>query len=423
MANITNVTCPVSPLTEGPHSHFFGYFDKSPWSPNPLEERYLAHQSKLGERLPLPGETTQLGLIDPNTREFQTIGESRAWNLQQGAMLQWRPQHAAELLYNDIVDGEAVGIRCSTTGSRTSVSLPFAVVSPTGNEALSVNFGRLSKLKPEYGYSGLEDRFSGDRLPAGDGIWAIDVESGRHKLLLSLAQIAAVGDDGMPPEATHYINHPLYSSTGKRFSFLHRYISPSGTQHTRMLSADSDGSNLKLLISGMASHAGWRDDSELLAWAGERAVLKTATAGVGRHLPIGKMLRTLYRALGKPALLKTSVMRDRYIAFNHHTGERSTIAKGVLRTDGHCSFSPDGKWFVTDTYPDAKGNAKLFVCRRADERVYCVGEFYSPPHLDNEVRCDLHPRWHPLKPRICIDSAQTGTRQMYEVDVSSVIQD
>jgi hypothetical protein len=45
----------------------------------------------------------------------------------------------------------------------------------------------------------------------------------------------------------------------------------------------------------------------------------------------------------------------------------------------------------------------------------------SPPALDNEIRCDLHPRWHPTKPLVCVDSAHDGTRQMYKIDVSEVV--
>lgn len=414
--------CPAVPLSREPYSHFFGYYDKSPWSGQATEPRVLVHEVPLNDRTPEPGESIALGLIGADGA-FSHLADSRAWNFQQGAMLQWQPGRGDTILFNDIVDNVAVGVRLDIASrQRTHYARPFAAVSPNGREALSINYGRLTALKPEYGYAGLADAFDGQPCPVGDGIWQFDLEQTKPpRLLLSLRDIAAFETEGNVETSQHYLNHVMYSQSGARFCFLHRCINSAGTQNTRLFSCNSDGSGLKLLISGLASHFGWRGDDELLAWAGERALISSATgSGAVSRLPIGKILKKLYRMLGKPAFIKANLLNDRYILFNVMSGERTTIGKGLLTTDGHCSFSPDGNWFVTDTYPDKSGRATLLVCRWSDKAVFEVGRFRMPPRLDNEIRCDLHPRWHPTDLTIAVDLADDHSRQLWAVDVSAL---
>jgi hypothetical protein len=326
-------------------------------------------------------------------------------------------------LFNDRDGDRAVGIRLSLTdNARRDYERPFASVSPTGVEALSIDFGRLTVIKPEYGYAGVTDAFSGIDYPPDSGIWHIDLVSGRTKRLISMRQIVEFNDDPGVLKGFHYINHVMYSRTGERFCFLHRYVNAAGTQNTRLFACERDGNNLRLLISGMASHFGWQDDRRLIAWAGQRRLMNSATSGgLISRLPVGKALRSLYRFLGKPAAFKANMLNDRYILFDTPAGTTTTIGKGVLATDGHCSFFPDGRWFVTDTYPDRFGEAHLLLCHLATERVYSVSRFRMPPELEGDVRCDLHPRWHPTKPFVCVDVANDIERQMYEVDVTSIL--
>ncbi|MCK1546325.1 hypothetical protein IVB12_31400 [Bradyrhizobium sp. 179] len=361
-------------------------------------------------------------MID-TTGQFNAIASSKAWNFQQGSMLQWLPGSADQVLFNDRDGEQAVGVCLSLTdGERRTHELPFASVSPSGTEALSIDFGRLTAIKPEYGYPGVTDSFAGVNYPKESGIWHIDLSSGQTRRLIAMQQIVEFNEEPGVLKAFHYINHVMYSRTGARFCFLHRYVNAGGTQNTRLFACDRDGSNLRLLISGMASHFGWQDDIRLLAWAGQRRLMSSATrGGFISRLPIGPALKKLYRALGKPAALKAGVLNDRYILFDVLAGTADTVCKGDLTTDGHCSFSPDGAWFVSDTYPDRHGEAHLLLCHLATQRVYSVSRFRMPPVLDGEVRCDLHPRWHPTKPSICVDVASSIERQIYEVDVAAVV--
>ena len=97
------------------------------------------------------------------------------------------------------------------------------------------------------------------------------------------------------------------------------------------------------------------------------------------------------------------------------------LAPNALTTDGHCGFSPDRQWMLTDTYPDRNGVICLLAFHWGSGEVIKLGEFFSPPTLDDEVRCDLHPRWSADGLRVCVDSVDDGTRQIYELDLSAVI--
>jgi hypothetical protein len=51
---------------------------------------------------------------------------------------------------------------------------------------------------------------------------------------------------------------------------------------------------------------------------------------------------------------------------------------------------------------------------------YDIGEFYAPPDLKKENRCDLHPRWNRDGRAVCIDSVHEDARRMYVIDVAQI---
>jgi Tol biopolymer transport system component len=83
--------------------------------------------------------------------------------------------------------------------------------------------------------------------------------------------------------------------------------------------------------------------------------------------------------------------------------------------------SPDGKWMLTDEYPNAESNRPLILYNIAEGQRVDIDNLYSPPELAGELRCDLHPRWNRAGDKVCVDSAHTSERQMYVYDVSSIV--
>ncbi len=92
-----------------------------------------------------------------------------------------------------------------------------------------------------------------------------------------------------------------------------------------------------------------------------------------------------------------------------------------LTRDGHCTYSPDGEWILTDTYPDKERMQTLMLYRPSDGKLVKLGRFFHPKVEESEFRTDLHPRWDREGKYVCIDSMNSGIRQMYLIDVSSVL--
>jgi len=377
---------PVKAATRGPRHHFFGYYDKDQWDPS---GRYiLALETRFADRPPGPDDYATVGLIDlEKPDKFEPLARTRAWNWQQGAMLQWLPGTSERLvIYNDRIEETFVSIILDIDrGKRRELPRPIYALSRDGKLALSLNFSRVHRLRPGYGYAGIPDPGERKNHPDDDGIFLMDLETGESRLIISLQQIASLEPDETMKGFGHWFNHLLFNTDSSRFIFLHRWQKPDGWWWTRMFTANRDGSDIYCVASdGMVSHFDWKDSKYILAWA--------------RRHPIG----------------------DRYFLFEDRSRNAEVVGEGILTTDGHCTFSPDRNWILTDTSPE-KDMRALLLYRPADDLLVEIGRFYSPEHLQGEIRCDLHPRWSRDGKEVCIDSAHEGARQIYLFDVSRIV--
>src|SRR6266567_4054528 len=81
----------LSAVTSGPKHHFFGYYDKCPW--NASATLLLAHEAAFNDRPPGAEDKVTIGVVSLGDRNrFQPLATSRAWNWQQGSMLQCLPR-------------------------------------------------------------------------------------------------------------------------------------------------------------------------------------------------------------------------------------------------------------------------------------------------------------------------------------------
>jgi hypothetical protein len=386
---------PVRPLTAGPRHHFFGYYDKSPWNASGC--RLLGHEADFNDRAPAAGDRVGIGLVDPSTGpNFERVAESRAWNWQQGAMLQWHPADPEHrFVHNDRRGGHFVGVlRDLRTGEVGVLDRPVYALLPDGQSAYSVDFARLATHRPGYGYAGGSDPHADDPCPETDGIWRLDLASGRSDLVVSLAGLAARSATPSMAGAWHYVNHVQPSRGGRRIAFFHVWHRDGSHWDVRLYSCLPDGSSLTCLLdTGFVSHYDWLDDDTLLVWA-------------KRPGASPRFLRLSHAAVAAGVAPAFEV-----------------FAADVLQEDGHCTFSPDGRWVLNDTYPDAHQKRTLMLVRAADGRRVDIARLLSPKsRWWGEIRCDLHPRWSRDGRQVCIDSVHTGMRQMHVVDVSSIVQ-
>ncbi len=384
MEQTRNLTCRVERLSPAEGHYFFGYYDVPAWSDD--EEYHLCHKVDFWDRLPEPGDVAILGLIRVSDRQFVPFADTTAWNFQQGSMLQWLPgSSSSSVVFNRRLEGQFVGVvRDVWTGAENVLERAIAAVSPQGDQALAVNFSRLFDFRPGYGYAGIQDPFTNEPHPREDGLFVVDLASGLSKLILSMADIGnLLGEQAQGK--TLLINHVAYNTDGTRVLCLVRDNprSTGNTWSTSMLTLDADGGNICCLHQwGFISHYHWRDPAHVVCYCSPG---------------------------GQPGLY---LITDR-------TGEAELVDADFFTSDGHCSYSPDRRRLLYDSYPSREGYRRLYVYDLDSRTGRLLGEFLSPPTATTDIRADLHPRWSPSGRWISFDSTHEGYRAVYLIDITA----
>lgn len=371
-------------VTSGPLHHFFGYYDITPWD---RSGRYLlANEIGFVDRQPKPGEALTVGMVDLKTKSYRAFDTTPAWCWQMGTRLQWLGSAPdREVVYNSVKDDRYIAvIRDVHTGKARTLPRPIYALSPDGAQAVTLDFERLNRLRPGYGYCALPERNADNPAPEDMGVYHMNMTTGANKLIIPISWAAQnQPDERFKPGKHHWFNHLLFNPSGTRFLFLHRWQKDGGGWWTRMYAAKADGSERQMVFDdGMVSHFDWQDDDSVLAWANTKE-------------------------------------RGQFFYVAHlRTGERTVVGEKILVKDGHCSYSPNRKWILNDTYPDRDRLQWLMLYDPFSSRRIELGQFYLDPKITGPYRCDLHPRWNRDGTQVCIDSAHEGHRQIYVVDVA-----
>lgn len=380
---------PIRPLTHGPKFHWFGYYDKLEFDPS--SHYVLGMEVGFQHRTPAPEDEIRLGMIDLETRDKWTdLGSSRAWCWQQGCMLQWLPGSKTEVIYNDRDQDRFISyILDVKSGRRRVLPAPVYGISPDARWAVHPDFRRLHDTRPGYGYNGIPDPNQHVAAPDDAGIWRIDLRTGKHDLIIPFSKIAAIPDkyDDLSG-AKHWCNHLLVAPDAKRFIFLHRWQKPGRSGFlTRMFTSNPDGTDLFIVDPyGQTSHFIWRDPQHILAWAS--------------HPSHG----------------------TKFYLYEDLTEKVEVIAPEVMVVNGHCTYLPNKRWILNDTYPDRERKQNPYLYDTVGQKRYPLGHFYSPPEYTGEFRCDTHPRFSPDGQKVVIDSPHGGNgRQLYLIDISGIV--
>jgi hypothetical protein len=285
------------------------------------------------------------------------------------------------------------------SGKKRTLPKPVYTVSPDGKWAVTADFARIQTMRPGYGYQGVPDPYAEQKAPKDAGIWRINLETGEHELIVSLADVAKIPHQGKPVlEHWNYFNHLLINPDGTRFIFLHRWrlaLEGPGFRArpgfvTRMFTADMDGSNLYMLDpSGHTSHFIWRDPEHVCAWT---------------------------RPAGKKAA---------FYLFEDRARKIEIVGDGVMARNGHNTYlaAQGNKWILNDTYPDREHRWQTpYLYHVPTGKRVDLGHFYLPPEYSGEWRCDLHPRSSNDGRTVAIDSPHGGKgRQVWLLDVSGIV--
>lgn len=353
--------------------YFFGYYDKSPWDES---GRYmLCLRAKNTTKSVSPDEPAEIIRIDTEDGTYEKLAQTSTWNVQQGCMLGWLPDGG--IIYNDLRFGDYRAVILSPEGEERVLDLPVYTVSQDGRTALSLDFSRLHRLRPGYGYSAMPDRTEGELCPEGACVWRIDIPTGDVEPVITYSRLKNFDPREDMKGAEHKVNHLMLSPSGRRFMMLHRWIR-NGVTKSRLLTCDIDGGNLYCLSDNdYVSHCCWHGENEILSYCSK---------------PDG----------GKAYWLMT----DRTQEYRRLWPQ--------LALDGHPTYSTDGR-VVTDTYPDRRRVQSVYIMQ--GDEVRRVARVFSPFRYGGNVRCDLHPRWRQDCSQVCIDASFEGRRGLYIIDV------
>jgi len=371
-------------LTHEKNATFFGYHDKTPSSSD--GEKILAC-SVSRDDTKLENECTKMevGFFSySDGYTFHPVDETYTWCWQQGCMLQWNPlKPNCQIYYNSLVDSEYGSILYDTTKNVEIKRFKFPIysISPNGKYASSLNFTRLGLLRPGYGYKGNIKKYDLLNTPDDDGVFLIDLITGKKNLIVSLKSIAANTDQSVP----HYINHITFSPDSSKLTFFHIYENQSGKRLIRFYLYDIEYKTLKLLeAANNVSHYCWNNNNEILTSEAESGKIVTYCYNIDEEKK---------RKIDIP-----------------HIG------------DYHPMFNPVySDIIVADTKPDKDRNQHLFLFNIKSGKHFYAGKFHTPDEYTEEVRCDLHPRWDRKGKNIIVDTAEGGKRSMVQIDVSEGI--
>jgi hypothetical protein len=379
----------VRRLTNGPKHHFFGYYGMSPW--NKSETKLVCLESDFHDRLPTSGETANIGLVDQQSGEFKTITKTLAWNLQQGSLIHWNPLNPdSEFIYNDQQNKELVSVKIDVNnGAKSALPRAVSAVATTGKYALSLTYGRVGRLRKVVGYANTVDPYANQAHPDKDGVFLVNLETNETKLIVSIKDVFEKSVAGYPALAKRHMwfNHTVINPSATRFLFLARGWTEKNNLDSAMFTANMDGSDLQMVVpfGTWVSHFGWRNDKEVIA----------------TFTPPGEK-------------------QMKHYLFPDKTYDYKAVGDGFIIGNGHCTFTPNGKWMATDRRIKESSSQSVWLYDMELDKgmILCTKPVYEKKYFSGNTRCDFHPRWNPAGNKICFDAVdpETKTRQMHLVE-------
>lgn len=395
---------------EGRAMHRF--FDTSPFSPS---GRYLAAlRLPYEDRWPSPGDEAQVVLVDLQTAEEMVVADTRGWEVQMGANINWGADDAT-LLFND-VDPKTWIPFCvklnPLTGEKRRLDGTIYRVSPDGKKIISSCMRRMRRTQFGYGVwvpDGHVPRNIGPR--DDDGLYETDTATGECRLLVSLKTI--VGhmrpqlDPAEIPETEFYGFHCKYNRRGTRLIWTLRWHrkqpEPSWNMISKGLRFDvftmkPDGTDIHDAVPWPewdkgGHHINWYPDGETLSM----------------NLPIDGREKGLF------------FVKARY--------DGSDYGKIVdePRGSGHPTVHPDGKHILTDCYVGEGFGDPTTPLRWIDLKEKTATEIVRigtrPPAQakDGSLRLDPHPAWDLTDRFVAFNACPDGTRRVYVAGLTSLI--
>ena len=383
----------VVQITREPHTHFFGYIghvQNIPW--NKSGRFIVALQSDFHDRMPGPNDPARVVLIDTeNDYHVTVVDQSRGWNPQQGTMFYWNPANPeTQFFFNDrdVKTGKVFCVLYDIKLDKRVREYRFddtpignGGVAQNGGWFLGLNYARMARLRPVTGYKGTWDWTEGEAHPKNDGLFRVDIQTGKKQLLVSFHQMAneltAIGRD---VKNSHlFINHSLPNREGDRIFFFARagWSGQKGQKINHPFITNDKGENLRSNRIHIGGHPEWDYGHRMIGRLGDRQIL----FDTDQQLIAG--------TLGTPEIFPNP--------------------------EGDIALSPNGKLFING-HKDRKNKKNFYTIYRREDRAYFRTKGFNIAHWQSgDLRQDPSPCWNRNSDQILVPGVSKNgkTRQLF----------
>lgn len=383
----------IEQITSGTKHHFFGYIGQCQTIPWNATGRYvLGLEIDTIDRMPKPEEAATVILVDTQeNNRILRVDRTHAWNPQQGTMFYWSPLAAGtQFFFNDldVRTGKVFTVLYNLEKKKRlreyrydDTPIGNSGVAASGTAFLGLNYGRLARLRLVTGYPGALDWSRDEPAPDNDGIFAVDVRSGKKRLLVSYRQLAERLEQRMGKTGTTdlFVNHTLWNRRGDRVYFFVRagWSGHRGTRINTPCSIHADGTGLALHDMHIGGHPEWAEGSLLIGRRGKKQILYD----VDKKKVVGQ--------LGTPEVFPNP--------------------------EGDISLSPSGEWFVNGY---KRGKKNYYAVYRRSDGAFARSEGLDRGSYGGDIRIDPAPRWNRTNDAILVPGiARNRTRQMFVIRV------
>ena len=383
---------PVRCVTPACGHYMHTFYDVSPWSPS---GRYLVClRLPFCDREPGPEDEAEVCLIDLWEERLEPLYRTTGWGLQTAAHQVWG-RTDRYLYFNDKRGGRPVGVRFDLH-TREAVILdgPVYQVTPDETYALSPSLVGINRTQGGYGVS-LSPELDKPNPPGPserDGLWQVDLRTGKKSLLLSFAQIFDVLEHREELEGgSFYGFHVKINPQQTRVLFVVRVLTPGERMKSMAITCAMDGTDVRVAVPHRrwargGHHPNWHPD-------GERIVINLAA--------------------------DDGSLRFHEVRYDG-SGERVLVPH--ILGSGHPTYSRNGRYLVTDAYPrepvarDAWVPLRLIDLEHGVERT--LTWMWVGGNVRGVLRLDMHPAWNRAFDQLCLAGAPDEYRQLFIADLA-----
>lgn len=384
-------------LTSGNKHHFFGYIGQCqtiPW--NASGQYILGLEIETIDRMPRPEEAATIFIIDTKDKNnIVRLDKTNAWNPQQGTMFYWNPLSPdTQFFFNDrdVASGEVFTVLYDVSKRKRirefrykDMPIGNGGVAADGSSWLGLNYGRLARLRLVTGYPGALDWSKEYLAPENDGIFIVDVKTGKKNLLVSYRQLEQKLKETKPnlDHSGLFINHTLWNRDANRiYFFLRAGWSGQGKERINVpFSIHADGTGLQLHETHIGGHPEWDTGNVLIG-------IKKGEGGTP----------------------------DKQIRYNVDTREiigQLGTSDMFPKPEGDIALSPNGDLFVNGY---SMSNKNFYAVYRRSDGSFSLSEGIDKGLYSGDIRIDPAPRWNRTNDAILVPGIdQNGTRQMFMI--------